>query len=40
MKSEVPKQFPNENGCILDEHNIDEKNFSISYLFNLTKWRF
>ena len=40
MICEVPKQFPSENGCILDVHNIDEWNFSINNLFNMTKWIF
>ena len=40
MIGEVPKQFPSENGCILDVHNIDERNSSINYLFNMTKRRF
>jgi hypothetical protein len=30
-------KFLSENGYILDVHNIDEKNFSINYLFNMTK---
>ena len=33
MGSEVSK----ENGCILDVYNIDERNFSVNYLFNMTK---
>ena len=39
MISEVPKQFPSEKGCILDVHNINERKFSINYLFNMTKRR-
>ena len=35
--SEVPKYFPSENGCVLDVHNIGERNFSITYLINMTK---
>jgi hypothetical protein len=38
--SEVPKLSPSDSGCILDVHNIDERSFSINYLFDLTKWRF
>ena len=37
---EVPKWFPSENRCILDVHHIDERNYSINYLFNMTKRRF
>ena len=33
-------EFPSENGCVLDVHNIDERNFSINYLFDMTKRRF
>jgi hypothetical protein len=40
MIYEAPKQFPGENGCILDIHNIDERNFSIDYLLHMTKRRF
>ena len=36
MMDEVSKQFPSENGCILDVHNLDEGNFSINYVFNMT----
>ena len=38
MMSEVPKQFPSENGHILDAHNIHE--FFFQHLFNMTKRRF
>ena len=29
-------KFPSEIRCILDVHNIDEMDFSINYLFNVT----
>jgi hypothetical protein len=40
MISEVLKYFPSENGCILDVHNMDEKNSNINSLFDMTKWSF
>ena len=29
-------KFPSENGCILDVHNRDGRNFNINYLFDMT----
>ena len=40
MISEVPKQFPSDNECILDVHDIGERNFNMNYLFTMTKRRF
>ena len=36
MIEEVSTKFPSENGGMLDVHNIDERNFRINYLFNMT----
>jgi hypothetical protein len=30
-------KFPGENECTLDVHNIDERKFSINFLFAMTK---
>ena len=30
-------KFPSEKGCIFNLHNIDERNFSMNHLLNMTK---
>jgi hypothetical protein len=33
-------EVPSSSQVKIDVHNIDERNFSINYLFNMTTWRF